>query len=100
MVWGSSSHRAERRDLWVSGLPKCCTSTQGALVCSDTWPSQQQCQIWGHWQGWGAPSTDVGHVPLSIPVCEHHARLRVCPCAVGGRGRTVLFQASGYVKDH
>lgn len=72
-------------------------------MCSDTQPWQQQSQTWGHWQpplGWGLPPTDVGHVPLFLAVCEHHTRLRVCPCAVGGRGRTVLFQAAGNLKDH
>lgn len=36
-----------RRDLGVSGPPKCCTSMQGAPVCSDTWPWRQHCQTWG-----------------------------------------------------
>lgn len=60
-------------------------------MCSDTWPWQQWCQIWagGHWQhpcGLGGPSTEVGHIPLSIPVCEHHAGLRVSVCC-GWQGK-------------
>lgn len=77
-----------------------CKEPLCALIPS---PGSSRARPGGHWQpplGWGLPLTDVGHVPLSLAVCEHHTRLRVCPCAVGGRGRTVLFQAAGNLKDH
>lgn len=99
----AGSPRAGRRDLCVSGPSKCCTSMQGALVFSDTWPWQQQCQTWralaaAPGLGGSLPRMwGTSHCPFP---CEHHARLRVCPCAVGGRGRTVLFRAAGSVKDH
>lgn len=72
-------------------------------MCPDTWPWQQQCQTWGTLT---APPGLEGSLPQmwstsNCPfLCASTTHTYVCACAVGGSGRTVLFQAAGYVKDH
>lgn len=97
LPWGSprsggaaGSHRAGRRDLCVSGPPKCCTSMQGALVFSDTWPWQQQCQTWrvlAAPPGLGAPSHRCGaHPTVHSRASTTHAYVCVRVLWVAGEG--------------